>query len=179
MNRTLHSLQYALVAVFSAIIIGLATFLILKHTQSPLNYLSYAIYILLAILGLKKWRNEMNAGFLSFGASMGYLSLMMFFYSVIIMIWTYIFLEYIAHDEMLALMDQQMALAEEQLREKKISENIIEAQLNIARTFQKPGIIALFALLGNAFILTITNLIIAAIMKKDNDTFSGQPQAQF
>ena len=66
------------------------------------------------------------------------------------------------------LQNIKMAETVKQLREVyKMSEADIERSLKMAEPFSAPGVICGLIFIGSMFILTIVNLIVAAVMKKD------------
>jgi hypothetical protein len=167
MNSFKHSFTYSAATVIIAVALSMTLFAFSMY-ESLLNYISYIAYIVLLVIGLKAWRDKEKGGILTYGQAMGYGTLMALVFSVALAIWTFIFMQYIAHDEMQEVQAQKMAETAITLRDKyKMSESEIERSMNMSKSFTTPGVITAFALFGNMFILTIVNLIVAAIMKKD------------
>lgn len=162
MNKQKHALMYSMAAIFTVIAFSLGIYLAdIKNTA--VNYFSYVIYIGFLVFALKAWRDKENNGMLTYGQAMGYSSLVALFYSVVMAIWTYIFMSYIAP----GLMESEMMKQEALMEAKGMPPQQIEMAMKYARMFSKPPIIATIALFGGMFFLTVINLIVAAVMKKD------------
>ena len=166
MNIYKHTLTYAAGAAIVGIALSI-TLHLLGQVMSPWNYLSYAGYIGFVVLGLIDWRTKFQGGYLTYGKAFGYATWQAVFYAVIIAIWTYVFMVYIAPEEVVKFQNHQLAETAEKLREYKFSEVQIENQIEMSRKFMTPGFAAIFGVLGNLLFLSIANLIIAAIVKKD------------
>lgn len=176
MNKYQHSLTYAVGAVIVTIALSV-TLHLLGQVMSPWNYLSYIAYIAFVVLGLLDWRKKANSDLISYGKALGYATFQAIFYAVIMAIWTYIFIVYIAPEEVAKFQNLQLAQTAEKLRELKFSEVQIENQIEMTRKFMRPGLTAVFGLFGNLIFLTIINLIVAAVVKKDklqDDSFAPQ-----
>lgn len=180
MNPLKHSFTYSFAAIIVAVAISLGL-LFLGMLDSLLNYLSYVVFLGFLFFGLKTYRDKVKGGVITYGQAMGYGSYMALVYSIFMAIWAFVFFKYVAHDEMEQLQNMKMAESVTMMREKyKMSEAQIEQSMKMAKTFSSPGVITVFALVINMFLLTVINLIVAAIMKKDppvnfenpNNTFS-------
>lgn len=174
MNSLKHSFTYSFAAIIVAIALSLL-FFFLEMYETPLNYISYVGYIAFLVFGLKAYRDKVQNGIMSYGQAMGYATWMTLVYSLVIALWTYVFIQYIAFDEMQQLQNVKMAETVTKMREEyKLSEAEIERSLKMAESFSTPGVICVIAFIGNMFILTIVNLIVAAVMmKKDPMQFQN------
>ncbi|MEO5644107.1 MAG: DUF4199 domain-containing protein [Bacteroidia bacterium] len=162
MSLSKHSFIYAVAAVFAVIVYSLLIYLGGIRIDA-LQYFSYAIFTGIAIYAIKSWRDKENNGIISFGGVMKYGSLMALFYSLLIAVWTFFFMKYIAPElvgEM--LLKQQAAMEAKGLQPKQI-----EMGIKMSKMIMQPPVMAVLALIGNMFFITIINLIISAVMKKD------------
>jgi hypothetical protein len=179
MSSFKHSLTYSFASIILAIALSMVLFSLAMY-ESMLNYLSYAGFITFSVLGLKAYRDKIKGGQLTYGQAMGYTSYMAFVYSVVMAIWTYVFFQYIAYDEIMQLQAEKFAESMQMMREKyHMSEADIERSMKMAKMFSSPGVITVFALVVNMFLLTIANLIVSAIMKKDPPANFGNTQEPF
>lgn len=166
-TRFSHAAAFGLAGSMAVIILALGLYLA-DMKNSSLNYLSYPIIITIACIGVKKWR-EQSGGFLTFGQTYMHLFLQTIVYSVVITIWTVVFMMYIAP----GLMEDQLLIQQAKMEEDGMPQEQIDMAMHYARKFSSPGVLAVFALVGNIVVMGVFNLIIAAIMKKD------PPPAQF
>lgn len=143
-------------------VIGLSLIIYMLELHEAMNYLSYVIAIALLCIGVKKWR-EQEGGYLTFGGTYRHLILQSLVYSVIMCVWTYLFVAYIAP----GLFESQLAKIEMQMEEQGQPQEAIDLAMEWTRMFMTPGVMAVLALFGGMLMYSLINLIIAAIMKKD------------
>ena len=168
-TRFSHAAAFGMATSIAVIILALIIYLAgLKN--SALNYLSYPIAIAIGCIGVKKWR-EQNGGYLTYGQTYVHLILQTLVYSAVITIWTLIFMLYIAP----GMMEDQMLIQQANMEEKGMSQAEIDMAMHYARKFTSPGMMTIFAFLGNTIFMGLIHLIVAAIMKKDPPAF--QPPA--
>lgn len=162
MNIHKHALTYSMAAVFAVIAFSLGIYLA-GITNTALNYISYVIYIGILVFAVKTWRDKEKNGSLTYGQAMGYETLIALYYSIAMAIWTYVFMMYIAP----GLLESEMIKQEALMEAKGMPPEQVEMAMKYARMFSKPPILATVAFFGGMFFLTIINLVVAAIMKKD------------
>jgi hypothetical protein len=156
-----HATVYGLIGALAVIILSLALYLV-DMNNTALNYLSYPIIIGIAVYGVKKWRED-NGGYLKFGPTYSHLIIQTLGYSVLITIWTLIFMQVIAP----GLMEDQLLIQQAKMEEDGMDPAQIEMAMSMARKFSNPGFIAIAALIGNMLVFGVIHLIVAAILKKD------------
>jgi hypothetical protein len=175
MNIHKHALMYSMAAVFTVIAFSLGIYLA-GITNTALNYVSYAFYIGILVFAIKAWRDKEKNGFLTYGQAMGYSSLIALYYSIVMAIWTYVFMMYIAP----GLMESEMIKQEAIMEAKGMPPEQVEMAMKYARMFATPPVLACFAFFGGMIFLTVINLVVAAIMKKDPPPMGfGTPQEPF
>ena len=162
MNIHKHALTYSMAAVFTVIAYSLGIYLA-GVTNTAFNYLSYVFFIAILVFAVKNWRDKEKGGFLTYGQAMGYETWFAVYYSISMAIWTYVFMAYIAP----GLMDSEMLKQEMLMEQRGMPPEQVEMAMKYARMFSTPPVIACIALFGGMFFLTIINLIVAAVVKKD------------
>ncbi|HEU4718785.1 MAG TPA: DUF4199 domain-containing protein [Bacteroidia bacterium] len=166
-----HSLIYGVVISFAVIALALGIYLS-GVTNSATNYLSYLIYMGIIIYAAKNYRETQMGGYMSYGQSLGYLTMVALFFSLVMTIWTPVFMKVIAPD----FMAQQMELARQRMEAKGLTQDQIEMGMKFSRKFMSVPFMMIFALFGNMLWLTIINLIVSAFMKKDKPVdFNSDP----
>ena len=165
-----HATAFGLASAIATIILALGLYLA-DLRNSALNYLSYPILITIMVIGVRKWR-EQNGGFLGFGPTYMHLFLQTLAFSVIITVWTMVFMSVIAP----GLMEEEMLKQQVKMEEEGMSQAQIEMAMSYARKFSSPGVIAVFALIGNIIFMGLINLIVAAIVKKDPPPMVANPE---
>ena len=144
--------------------------------NSALNYLSYIFYIGILVFGIINWRKTARNGYLTYGQAMGYSTYVALYYSIVMAVWTYIFMAYIMDP---AIMDAEFAKSAAKMQAQGMSQDQIDMGMKWARKFASPPVVAVLALFGGMFFLTIINLIVAAVMKKDPPQEGFQQPDQF
>ncbi|TND07976.1 MAG: hypothetical protein FD123_2784 [Bacteroidetes bacterium] len=173
----MHSLVFCLLAVIPAMILGALTYMT-GMVGSPLNYLSYAFLIGALVFGQLHWRKSAQGGYMTYGHAFVYGLLFSVWYSLIIALWTYIFMTFIATD----FADQIMEMSRQQMEADNLPEDQIDMALSITSKFMTPGIMVFFAILGGLLLGTIFSLITSAFTKKDRNPFDqmqDQMQQQY
>ncbi len=161
MNRFSHASIVALAITFITI-----AFSMIMYIVAPLNdwsnYISYLFYGGILFWGLTQWRSK-QGGYISYGQAMAHASFIMLIYTILISIWTYVFMTFIAPD----LIDQILLKMELDMEKKGVSEEQMAMIMESSKTFMTPGMMILFAFLVNLFFLTIINLILCAFVYKN------------
>lgn len=161
--KTRFSHAAAFGAASSIAVIALSLIIYVADLHEAVNYLSYAIVIAMLCIGVKKWRDQ-NGGYSTFGDSYKHLILQSLVYSLIMSVWTYVFVSVIAP----GLFEEQLLKAEMRMEEQGLPQESIDMAMEWTRMFMQPGIMAAMALFGGMIIYALINLILAAIMKKDS-----------
>jgi hypothetical protein len=122
-----HATVYGLIGALAVIILSLTLYLV-DMNNTALNYLSYPIIIGIAVYGVKKWRED-NGGYLKFGPTYSHLIIQTLGYSVLITIWTLIFMQFIAP----GLMEDQLLIQQAKMEEDGMDPAQIEMAMSMAR----------------------------------------------
>jgi hypothetical protein len=165
-----HAITYAAGAFFFAIAVS-----ILVHFVGPekswINYASYIGFITFSAIGLKNYRDKINGGYITYGKSFGYLTLIALYFSIGVSLWTVLFYNVIAPEDLDIIKSYTAQQQLESFEKMGMSEEQMAKTLETAQKFTafafNPAFMAIMGLLGNMFFLSIINLITSAIMKKD------------
>ncbi len=161
------SLGYGVIIGLAMIVFSLILFLMNLSQGSGLEYLSYLILLAGIILVQINYRNKYLGGYIDYGKAflIGFLSSV--FLALIMGIYTYIFFKYIDP----GAMEEGMALAEQKMMDRGMSDMEIEQGMAVANKFQSAGMFTFFAIAGNIFIGMVFSLITAIFVKKENSGF--------
>jgi hypothetical protein len=157
--------------ILGAVLIVFSLFLYVLGVShdSKIQYLSFIILIIGAVMGIKQWRDKYNDGYLSYGQAFlnGFLTLL--FSGIVASIWTLIFFGVIAPGEL----ENILRATEEQMYE--ANPNLTDEQFDMAMRWtgmmMRPGWMAFWGLLANVFAGLIISLIVAIFMKKEKPFF--------
>ena len=163
------SLGYGVIIALAVIVFSLILFL-LNLTESGLKYISYVILLAGIFLAQLNFRNKYLGGYIEYGKAFTVGMLTSLFLALIMGIYTFIFVKYIDP----GAMEEGMALAEQKMMNKGMSDAEIEQGMAIARKFSGVGLATFFVVLGYFVIGMIISLITAIFVKKE-DTGFGQP----
>src|ERR1700749_1598059 len=133
MNIQKHAITYALATGIVVIAFSLSIYLA-GFRNSALNYISYVFYIGLLIVAIKNWRDKERGGILSYGKTMGYSTLFALYYCILIAIWTYVFMTYIAP----GLMESEMMKQQAAMEAKGMSQEQVEMAMKWAKNCSSP-----------------------------------------
>jgi hypothetical protein len=135
--------------------------------KSAQQLLTFVILILGIVVGIKSHREHVLKGKIRYSEGLGAGTLIAFFTSVIIAFFTFLFIKYVDSTP-LEMMAKE---AEQQMIEKKYSDEQIELSMKMVRKFQSPLWIAFFTILWITIVGFVISLIASAFLKKGNDTF--------
>jgi hypothetical protein len=166
------SLGYGVIIALAVIVFNLILFLLNLSQDNPLNYFAYAILLAGIILAQFNYRNKYMGGFITYGNAFKLGLLTSIFLAVIMGIYTFVFLKYIDP----GAMEEGMAIAEQKMMDRGMSDMEIEQGMAIARKFTGVGMATFMAILSNIFLGMVISLLTAIFVKKE-DTGFGQPVA--
>ena len=166
------SLGYGVIIALAIIVFSLILFLMNLSQGSGLEYLSYLILLAGIFLAQLNYRNKYLGGYIEYGKAFTLGLLTSLFIAIIMGIYTYIFFQYIDP----GAMEEGMALAEQKMMDRGMSDMEVEQGMAMARKFQSVGMFTFFAVLGNLLIGMVFSLITAIFVKKEDAGF-GQPIA--
>lgn len=135
--------------------------------NKTLGYISIPIYIACIAMAQIYYRNNELNGEIAYGQAVGFGTAIMLFSGIITALYTLIIYKLDP-----SLIEQIKNMQEEAMRQKNMSDEQIEAAMNIASKMMSPGIMAISGLLGSVIIGTVISLITSIFVKKQ-----GNPDA--
>jgi hypothetical protein len=150
----------------ATILISLITYAMGSHLDPhwSISLVSGIFYVGLIVFGIKKFK-EANGGFMSWGEGVKVGVGIAIIAGLIVVIYNYIFMNFIEPD----LMSQMMEIQNQKFLDQGMTEEQIEAANEMGKSFQTPGIMAAMGIIGYAIGGFIVSAIAAAIMKKSEE----------
>ena len=158
------ALRYGLIGALITIVFGLILHLLGASRSTWSSIVGIAIWIGILVIGIRAYKNQTLGGYMTFGQGFGAGALITVIISVISLVWTFIFLSFIAPDVMAETIDGVV----EQWENAGMSDTDIERNLNGPMSFFfSPLGASLSSGVGSIIIGIIISAIAAAILKKD------------
>ncbi|HOS72664.1 MAG TPA: DUF4199 domain-containing protein, partial [Bacteroidales bacterium] len=127
-------------------LIGIAYSLVIYFLDLTLNKAQGWVFMLIQIVILyfllKSYRDNYRYGTISFSQGLGAGMIIFVYYAIIIAVFSYILYAWIDPD----LIDKQLAFAEEQMLEKGIPAEAVEAGMKVQAKLLKPPIMAVLSI---------------------------------
>ena len=162
------ALNYGVYLGIASILISVILYALGKqHEQDwKVGLLSFAVMATIITLGIKKYK-EVNGGFMTLGQGLKTGVGIALIGGIISIVYTLIFITFIEPDSL----EKGMELARQKMMDNpNLSEEQVDAQMEMAKKFSGPGIIAAFGLLWTLFLGFVISIIGSAIMqKKENE----------
>ena len=130
------------------------------------SILNNVVIIGFLVYAIMQYRDNVNNGFISYGASLKLGTTVAFFSSVIMAFYTFIYITYLNPDflaNILNMTEQAMLEANPE-----ISDQELDLALSITTKFMQPHWMMIMGLLGGTFMGFLFSLIISIFVKKDN-----------
>ena len=158
------ALNYGMYLAGLSILLHVTLFAMGKHLEQDwkVTVLGIAITAALIWLGIKKYK-EANGGLLTLGQGLKTGISIALISAVIYIIYTLLFLNVIAPDTM----EQGLEIARQKLEQNpNMSNEQIDAAIDMQKKFQSPGILAAVMLIFSLFIGFVISLIASLVMQK-------------
>lgn len=165
------TLGYGAIIALATIVFSLILYLLGLDDNPGLMYLSYLILLVGIILVQINYRNKHMNGYIEYGKAFTVGMLASLFLSVIVAVYTFVFFRYIDP----GAMEESMALAEQKMMDRGLSDQEIEQGMALAEKFQSVGFYTAMALIGNFIVGIIFSLITSIFVKREGQGFD-QPQ---
>ncbi len=159
------ALRYGVIGGLISIVLGLVSYLAGMQGTIPtiISIISIIVNIAIIVYAIRAHRDNDLGGYISYGRCLGVGVLTALIMGVISAVWVYVLYNFI--DPGLPEMMTQMQI--EQLEEQGMSDDQIEASLDMMSRFTSPNAIAGMALIGGPIWGLIVSLIAGAFLKKD------------
>jgi hypothetical protein len=160
------ALTYGLLIGILVVVTQLAFYFSGLLTSKYAGWISYVVILGGILLATKAFRDEVRGGFVSYGQTLGFGTLTIFFASILVGI--YIFLFYKLIDP--AAMSLLYEAAEQKIIDKNpnITDAELDMALSISQRLMKPGFMAFSTILNYTFLGFVMSLITSIFMKKNN-----------
>ncbi len=160
MTQGTMALNYGFLIAVGVIILTMVMYL--TNTMGNIWVSSVSFLILLAgiVMGILKYRDDYNGGYISYGRALGLGSFMSFFSGVFAGIFVFVFYNYIAPDAL----ENLRHTAEMNMLE--LNPNASDQELQLASRFVSPLLMLIGTIFSNSFYGFLLSLIAAAFLKK-------------
>jgi hypothetical protein len=158
-----NGLVWGAILGFVGIIYNVILYMLGQNLNQTMSYLGILITIVVLILAIRSFRDNVRDGILPFGPAFQFGFVVILVSSVIGIIYAYILWTVIDPDIISKMKDMQM----EKMLEKGIAEEALDQTMAISDKFMTPLMMTIFGFVGQVFMGTIVALIIAAIFKKN------------
>ncbi len=160
------ALQYGLIMALALIMLSLIFYLSGAATSNWAGWLSYPLMVVLLFIFIKKYRDDNNDGFISYGQSLGFGTLVGVFTGVIYAVYAFIFFKFIGPE----VIEEMHLKIEEQIliQNPDFGPDEFELALKMAKAFVSPIFLTISSLFSYAFLSFLFSLIISIFTKKKN-----------
>ncbi len=160
------ALTYGMLIGILLIVIQLVFYFAGGLTSMYSAYISYAVLLGGIILATKAWRDEVRGGFISYGQALGFGTLTIFFASILVGIYIFLFYKFIDP----AAMNLLYEAAEQKMIDKNpnITDAELDMALSISQRLMKPGFMTFSTIFNYTFLGFVMSLITSIFMKKKN-----------
>lgn len=165
------ALKYAVITALAMFIFSIILYITNMYLNQSMNWLSYAIMIAGLVFAVKDRRDKDLGGYISFGEAFKTGFLFCIITGAIGAVFSIIMMNFIAPD----MIGEILKKAENDMIAKGLPDDQIKIAMEWTRKFTTPLMIAVWSIVGSAFLGAIFSLIVAAIFKKDNQQLQ-QPQ---
>lgn len=162
------AMQFGLTLGIALTIVSLAIYVLELYEQQWVNYLSTLVLIVGLVIGIKKRRDQELGGEISYGAALGYGTLITFFAALISATISMCYLAFIDDSFIQFTLEQQ----EMQMYEQGLPDEQIEMAMSMTSKFMNPLWMGVMAVLMSTIMGFIISLIAAAFLKKQSDPFA-------
>lgn len=160
------ALKYGFITALVGIVYSLILMITDLGDNRWLSGLAYIILIAGIVLAMKQYK-ALNYGYMSYGQGLGIGTVVSGIFGLLSGIFTWIYTTFVDPD----YMDRMMLKQEAAMLEQGLSQEQIDAGMEVAQNFQGPLAMILGATIGAIVIGFILSLIIAAIMKNNRPEF--------
>lgn len=157
------ALNYGAIAGLSLVILTTIWYVLDLSFNSYVGWLNYAALIAIILAATKKQR-EFDNDIISYGKALGVGSVVSIIAGVVLAVFTYLLYSVIDVDlinKLYAMQEQAM------MTEASITDEQIEASMEMVKKFTSPAVISVGAFFGTGFVGFIISLITSAVLKKN------------
>jgi len=137
------------------------------QTQQKFSYFTWLILAFMYFYFTKNYRENELDGNLSYGQGFKFMFVMSLIISIITALYSYVLFAYLDPSLIEAMKEQ----AAEQMYQQNLSDEQVEAALEMQSAWLTPGMMVFYSIFGSLFFGSILALIIALFTKKEVVTF--------
>ncbi|HAN18653.1 MAG: hypothetical protein A2X13_13500 [Bacteroidetes bacterium GWC2_33_15] len=154
------------------IIYSVLLFIFDLSMNKSLGYINYVILLAGLIWFTKSYRDNNMGGIISYGQALGFGTMVVVFAALISGIYGYIFMKFIDP----SIIDKIIALGEEEMLKRGMSDEQIEMAQSMQKNFMNPGFINIMGFVVTSIWGFVLALITSAFIKKEGDPFKTAMQ---
>jgi hypothetical protein len=160
-----HAMLYGLYLSIALIILSLIFYILDLYAESWVGFIGYAFLLTGVIISALHYRNKYMNGFIPYGKSVTVGFLTGLFASIIVAIFTFVFMSVLGDDYKQLLLNT----AEERIlsRNPDISDSDLDMAMGFSEKMMNPGMMSIMALLGYTFFSLVFALIGSIFIKKE------------
>lgn len=162
-------LKWGLIGGVAVVILGLLSYLLNLSDSKIIQYASVILMLAIIVLGLFEYRDKLGGGFASFGELFKVGLMIGLIISVVSVIWSLIYMNYIDTE----LVERILLKTEIDLETNGMSDSEMKIAMEYTRKFMQPGYMAVISLASSLFMSGIISIISALVIK------NNKPEASF
>jgi hypothetical protein len=173
-NAWKSNLTNGLILGLAGIVYSLVFYFLDLTFNKAQGWIFLLVQIVLLFFLVKSYRDNYLHGFITYGQSLGAGVIICLYYSIIMAVFIYILYAFIDS----GLMDKQLALTEEGLIKRGMTQAQIDAGMAIQKKMMVPAIMAPVTILGNMFTGVIMSLLIGIFVRKEGNPLIDTPETK-
>tara|TARA_B110000908_G_C9988042_1_gene328483 strand:+ start:60 stop:572 length:513 start_codon:yes stop_codon:yes gene_type:complete len=162
-------LKWGLIGGTATIILGLLSYLLAMSDSKIMQYAGVVLMLAVIVLGLFEYRDKLGGGFASFGELFKIGLMIGLIISVVSVIWSYIYMNFIDPE----LMGRILLKTEIELESRAMSDQDVKIAMEYTKKFMQPTYMAVVSLASTLFMSSIISVISALVIK------NNKPEAYF
>ncbi len=163
------ALNYSLLISVALIILSLVFYLVGHSTSAVHGWLGFALFVVGLIYAAIMYRNEYNGGYIKYGSSLGFLTIVGLITGVIVGVYSFILYSIIAPDLMEQIRQDTIETAINMMYQlnPNYSDAELDALIDLQLRFQTPFFKAISGIVGYTFQGFLFGLIISIFVKRN------------
>ena len=141
----------------------------LLNQNFALGVINYIILIAGIIIGTRSYRDQSLSGYITYGKALGYGVVLCVFTGIVVGIFTYLLYEVIDP----SLMEQNMKVIQEEMLNRGISPDQVEAMTEMQARFRTPFMMLIGSIFTYSLLGLIFSLVTSAFLKKEKPMFNN------
>ena len=166
-SKLKSALNYGAMFGLALVVLNLLTFVLEMYDSTLMTIIGSLVGIGGLVYGIKKYRDDVCDGVISYGSALGYGVLIALFAGVIVAVGNYAYWGFVDDGFLLFKLEEQENL----YYESGMPEEQIEMSMVWAEKMLTPGMASFLGIISQVFFAFIISLIAAAFLKKDPDSF--------